>query len=54
MTKGDFGFHSVWTNLPRFIKKLDIDAIKKKIDAEKKETEEKQSSEKQSDKKKDK
>ena len=32
MTKGDFGFHSVWTNLIRFIQKLDVDAIKKKAD----------------------
>jgi protein tyrosine/serine phosphatase len=30
MTKGDFGFHSVWTNLIRYIQKLDIDSIKKK------------------------
>ena len=30
MTKGDFGFHSVWTNLIRFIQKLDVESIKKK------------------------
>jgi protein tyrosine/serine phosphatase len=29
MTKGDFGFHPVWTNLIRFIRKLDIDSLKK-------------------------
>jgi uncharacterized protein (TIGR01244 family) len=32
MTKGDFGFHPLWTNLIRFIKKLDIDALKKKAE----------------------
>jgi uncharacterized protein (TIGR01244 family) len=39
MTKGDFGFHSVWTNLIKFIQKLDIEKIKKKAgldEAEKK------------------
>jgi protein tyrosine/serine phosphatase len=51
MTQGNFGFHSIWTNLPRFIKKLDIDAIKKKVEEQKKETKEKQTSEKKSDKK---
>jgi len=28
MTKGGFGFHSVWTNLPKFIEKLDIKKVK--------------------------
>jgi protein tyrosine/serine phosphatase len=32
MTKGDFGFHSVWTNLIHYIQKLDIDSIKKKAE----------------------
>jgi protein tyrosine/serine phosphatase len=32
MTKGDFGFHPCWSNLIRFIKKLDMEAIKKKAD----------------------
>ncbi|MCC6124509.1 MAG: dual specificity protein phosphatase family protein [Pirellulales bacterium] len=36
MTKGDFGFHSLWTNLIRFIQKLDIDALKKKAGLEEK------------------
>ena len=30
MTKGGFGFHSVWTNLPKFIEKLDIKKVKAK------------------------
>jgi uncharacterized protein (TIGR01244 family) len=35
MTKGDFGFHPVWTNLIRFIRKLDIDSLKKQADPKK-------------------
>ncbi|MBN2589268.1 MAG: dual specificity protein phosphatase family protein [Sedimentisphaerales bacterium] len=30
MTKGGFGFHSIWGNLPDFIRKCDIEQIKKK------------------------
>jgi len=30
MTKGGFGFHSIWTNLPKFIEKLDVQKIKAK------------------------
>jgi tyrosine-protein phosphatase SIW14 len=30
MTKGGFGFHSVWQNLPDYISKVDIDEIKRK------------------------
>lgn len=30
MTKGGFGFHSIWGNLPDFIRKLDIEQIKQK------------------------
>jgi protein tyrosine phosphatase (PTP) superfamily phosphohydrolase (DUF442 family) len=30
MTKGGFGFHSVWTNLPKFIEKLDVAKIREK------------------------
>lgn len=30
MTKGGFGFHSIWGNLPDFIRKLDIEEIKQK------------------------
>ncbi len=29
MTEGGFGFHEVWSNLPKWIQKLDIEAIKK-------------------------
>ena len=28
MTEGGFGFHSCWRNLPEWIMKLDIEAIK--------------------------
>jgi protein tyrosine/serine phosphatase len=28
MTKGGFGFHSIWRNLPNYVRKLDIDKIK--------------------------
>lgn len=31
MTKGPFGFHHFWYKLPKFIKKLDTDAIKKQL-----------------------
>jgi len=30
MTKGGFGYHSIWKNLVDYIKELDIDKIKKK------------------------
>ncbi len=29
MTKGDYGFHEIWANLPKWIQRLDIEAIKK-------------------------
>ena len=29
MTTGGFGFHEVWTNLPQWIRKLDVDAIRR-------------------------
>jgi protein tyrosine phosphatase (PTP) superfamily phosphohydrolase (DUF442 family) len=29
MTKGNYGFHTIWKNLPEWIEELDIDAIKK-------------------------
>ena len=29
MTQGGFGFHPTWSNLPRWIQKLDIDHIKR-------------------------
>ena len=28
MTKGDFGFHSIWQNLPDYVRKLDVEVIK--------------------------
>jgi len=30
MTKGGFGYHSMWMNLPKFMEKLDVAAIKKR------------------------
>ena len=30
MTEGDFGFHKIWKNLPVWLEKLDIEAIKEK------------------------
>jgi len=30
MTQGGFNYHSVWTNLPKFIEKLDVEKIKDK------------------------
>jgi protein tyrosine/serine phosphatase len=30
MTAGGFNYHSIWTNLPKFINKLDVDKIKDK------------------------
>ena len=30
MTKGSFGFHAIWINLPKFIEKLDVEKIKAK------------------------
>jgi protein tyrosine/serine phosphatase len=29
MTKGDYGFHAIWTNLIKFIQGLDVDSLKK-------------------------
>ena len=30
MTKGGYGFHSIWFGLPHYLKKMDVEAIKKK------------------------
>ena len=30
MTEGGFGFHKIWKNLPVWLERLDIEAIKKK------------------------
>jgi protein tyrosine phosphatase (PTP) superfamily phosphohydrolase (DUF442 family) len=30
MTTGGFGFHSIWTNLPKFVESLDVEKVKKK------------------------
>jgi hypothetical protein len=29
MTKGGFGHHAIWKNLPHFIRKLDMEKIKR-------------------------
>ena len=29
MVEGGYGFHSIWANLPRFIRNLDVNAIRK-------------------------
>jgi hypothetical protein len=29
MTEGGFGFHPTWSNLPKWVQKLDIDLIKR-------------------------
>ena len=34
MTKGGFGFHKVWDNLPEWIEELDIEALRKKVGIE--------------------
>ncbi len=31
MTKGGFGFHSIWFNLPRLIGKLDVEKVRAKL-----------------------
>jgi tyrosine-protein phosphatase SIW14 len=31
MTKGGFGFHSIWQNLPNYVRKLDIEEIKRNV-----------------------
>jgi protein tyrosine phosphatase (PTP) superfamily phosphohydrolase (DUF442 family) len=31
MTKGGFGFHSIWSNLPEFIEKLDVEKVKAEL-----------------------
>ncbi len=36
MTKGGFGFHQVWVNLPDWVKDLDVEKIKKKAGLEEK------------------
>jgi protein tyrosine phosphatase (PTP) superfamily phosphohydrolase (DUF442 family) len=36
MTEGGFGFHEIWTNLPPWIKDLDIEALRKAMSTEQK------------------
>lgn len=32
MTDGDYGFHEIWTNLPKWIDQIDIESIRKELD----------------------
>lgn len=32
LTKGGYGFHPIWKNIPRYIQDLDIEKLKKQID----------------------
>lgn len=34
MTKGPFGFHSVWQGLPKFIRNLDVEKLRKEINTD--------------------
>jgi len=34
MTKGDFGFHEIWSNLPDYIRKIDVERIKQQAGIE--------------------
>ena len=34
MTGGGFGFHSIWSNIPSWIKNLDAEKLRKEIDAQ--------------------
>ena len=36
MTKGGFGFHSIWRNLPKLIEKLHVEQIRAKAGLKKK------------------
>ncbi len=36
MTHGGFGYHPLWTELPDFLRKLDVDALKKQVEQEQK------------------
>ena len=33
MQNGGYGFHTIWMNIPRFIKKMDVQAFRNKLDA---------------------
>ncbi|HTD67702.1 MAG TPA: hypothetical protein VK846_14340 [Candidatus Limnocylindria bacterium] len=30
MTQGDFGYHTIWTNLIRYLNALDVEALRRK------------------------
>lgn len=31
LTEGGFGFHAIWSNIPRWVENLDVDAVRKEI-----------------------
>lgn len=33
LREGGYGFHSIWTNIPRYLEKVDVDAIRRQVDA---------------------
>ena len=33
MTDGQFGFHAIWTNIPAYLRKVDLDALQRRVDA---------------------
>jgi len=35
MTKGGFGYHSIWQNLPNYIRNLDVQKVKHKANMNK-------------------
>ena len=30
MTRGGFGFHEIWENLPKYVRELDVEQIKRR------------------------
>jgi hypothetical protein len=35
MTEGDYGFHSIWQNLVRYLEEVDVEALSKKCGMQK-------------------
>lgn len=33
LVKGGYGFHRIWVNIPRYIENVDVEAIRKQVDA---------------------
>lgn len=32
LTEGEYGFHTVWANIPRYLRKVDIGKIRKRVE----------------------